>query len=105
MSASELTFAKGYAKRHAALEAARSAMAPPTQDIKLPARLTSRAVAFNIDRPARVHRHGADGRHRGYAHHAGGNRYAGDYRYAGYGRHRAREGRGDYDRYAHFEWR
>ncbi len=105
MSASELTFAKGYAKRHAALEAARSAMAPPTQDIKLPAKLTSRAVAFNIDRPARLHRHSADGRRRGYAHHAGGDRYAGDYRYAGYGRHRAREGHGHYDRYAHYDWR
>jgi hypothetical protein len=118
MSASELTFAKGYAKRRAALQAAKTAQASAAPEIKVPAKLASRTERYD-----RSHRRGANARHGGYQRYAAYNRSAGfdrhasdssrytygsnSYtdgfnRYAGHNRQRARSG--GYERYAHSDW-
>jgi hypothetical protein len=101
MSASELTFAKGYAKRRAALQAANTAVAAAGAEITLPAKLKSGVGASRAERYDRSHRVGP------YAHHGGTHRYAAYDRYDGYnreashGRQRAHDRYGGYRRYAH----
>jgi hypothetical protein len=80
MSASELTFAKGYAKRRAALQATTTALASPAPEIKLPANLKSRATASRTERYDRSHRRAT------YVSHASTQRYGGYERYAHYDR-------------------
>ena len=98
MSASELTFAKGYAKRRAALQAAKTAQAPPTPEIKSAAKSASRTAAL-AKRHGQSHRRGTYARHGGYQRFAAYDRYTGSKRYAGHSRDRG------YDRYAHFDWK
>ncbi len=98
MSASELTFAKGYAKRRAALQAAKTAQAPPTPEIKPAAKSASRTAAL-AKRHGQSHRRGTYARHGGYQRFAAYDRYTGSKRYAGHSRDRG------YDRYAHFDWK
>jgi hypothetical protein len=97
MSASELTFAKGYALRRAARDTARTGASPTTPEIRLPAKLT--AVALRIERADR-HRHKADGRHGGSKRHAAYNQSAGGHLHAGHSRQRAHDGYGVYPHYA-----
>jgi hypothetical protein len=90
MSASELTFAKGYAKRRAALQAAKTAQSE-TPEPKATAKQASRTAAL-AERNDRSHWRGAHARHGGYQRvaayhrHAGSGRYAGSDRYAGFDR-------------------
>jgi hypothetical protein len=98
MSASELTFAKGYAKRRAALQAAKTAQAPPTPEIKPAAKSASRTAAL-AKRHGQSHRRGTYARHGGYQRFAAYDRYTGSKRYTGHSRERG------YDRYAHFDWK
>jgi hypothetical protein len=98
MSASELTFAKGYAKRRAALQAAKTAQAPPTPEVKPAAKSASRTAAL-AKRHGQSHRRGTYARHGGYQRFAAYDRYTGSKRYAGHSRDRG------YDRYAHFDWK
>jgi hypothetical protein len=104
MSASELTFAKGYAKRRAALQAAKTAQAPPTPEIKPAAKSASRTAAL-AKRHGQSHRRGIYPGHGGYQRFAAYDRYTGSKRYAGHSRDRARDRDGGYDRYAHFDWK
>jgi hypothetical protein len=104
MSASELTFAKGYAKRRAALQAAKTAQAPPTPEIKPAAKSASRTAAL-AKRTGQSHRRGTYARHGGYQRYAAYDRYTGSKRYAGHSRDRARDRYGGYDRYAHYDWK
>jgi len=104
MSASELTFAKGYAKRRAALQAAKTAQAPPTPEIKSAAKSASRTAAL-AKRHGQSHRRGTYARHGGYQRFAAYDRYTGSQRYAGHGRDRGRGRDGGYDRYAHYDWK
>jgi hypothetical protein len=127
MSASELTFAKGYAKRRAALQAAKTAQASATPEIKVAAKLASRTERYD-----RSHRRGANARHGGYHRYASYNRHAGFDRQAsnsnrytdgsnrytdgfnrytegsnrsgGHNRQRTHDRSGGYDRYAHYDW-
>jgi len=127
MSASELTFAKGYAKRRAALQAAKTAQASAAPEIKVPAKLASRTERYD-----RSHRRGANARHGGYQRYASHNRHAGfdrqasessrytdgsnrytdgssrytdgSHRYAGHNRQRTHDRSGGYERYAHYDW-
>jgi hypothetical protein len=118
MSASELTFAKGYAKRRAALQAAKTDQAA-APEIKTPAKMGSRTAAL-AERYDRSHRRSAHARHGGYQRvaayhrHAGSDRHAGASgrytdgfnRYAGHGRQRSHDRSGGYERYAHYDdWR
>jgi len=117
MSASELTFAKGYAKRRAALQAAKIAPGA-APEASVPAKRASRTAAL-AERYDRSHRRGAHARHGGYQHvaayhrhagsdrHAGASRYTdGSNRYAGYSRQRAHDRSRGYERYAHYDdWR
>jgi hypothetical protein len=103
MSASELTFAKGYAKRRAALQAAKTAQAPPTPEIKPAAKSASRTAAL-AKRHGQSHRRGTYA-HGGYQRFAAYDRYTGSKRYAGHSRDRARDRDGGYDRYAHYDWK
>jgi hypothetical protein len=100
---SELTFAKGYAKRRAALKAA-AAVVPPTPEIKLPSKLASRVVAFHIERSGRLHRHSASDRHGGHKRYAAYDRHPGYGRHGGHKRHRD-ERYGSHDRYARYDRR
>jgi hypothetical protein len=90
MSASELTFAKGYAKRRAALQAAKTTQ-PEAPETKATAKQASKTAAL-AERYDRSHRRGAHARHDGYQRvaayhrHAGSGRYAGSDRYAGFDR-------------------
>jgi hypothetical protein len=104
MSASELTFAKGYAKRHAAMQAAKTAQAPPTPETKPAAKSASRTAAL-AKRTGQSHRRGTYARHGGYQRYAAYDRYTGSKRYAGHSRDRARDRSGGYDRYAHYDWK
>jgi hypothetical protein len=127
MSASELTFAKGYAKRRAALQAAKTAQASAAPEIKVAAKLASRTERYD-----RSHRRGANARHGGYHRYASYNRHAGFDRQAsnsnrytdgsnrytdgfnrytdgsnrsgGHNRQRSHDRSGGYDRYAHYDW-
>ncbi|HEX4554309.1 MAG TPA: hypothetical protein VH249_10010 [Xanthobacteraceae bacterium] len=132
MSASELTFAKGYAKRRAALQAEKTAQASAAPELKVAAKLASRAERYD-----RSHRRGANARHGGYQRYAAYNRQAGfdrhasessrytdgssrytdgsrrytdgSYtdgfnRYAGHNRQRTHDRSGGYQRYAHYDW-
>jgi hypothetical protein len=127
MSASELTFAKGYAKRRAALQAAKTAQASAAPEIKVAAKLASRTERYD-----RSHRRGANARHGGYQRYAAYNRHAGfdrqasdssrytdgfnrytdgssrytdgSNRYAGHNRQRSHDRSGGYQRYAHYDW-
>jgi hypothetical protein len=104
MSASELTFAKGYAKRRAALQAPKTAQAPPTPEIKPAAKSASRTAAL-AKRHGQSHRRGTYARHGGYQRFAAYDRYTGAKRYAGHSRDRARDRDRGHDRYAHFDWK
>jgi hypothetical protein len=127
MSASDLTFAKGYAKRRAALQAAKTAQASAAPEAKAAAKLASRTERYD-----RSHRRGANARHGGYHRYAaytrhagfdrqasesgrytdGSNRYTdGSNRYTdgfnrsgGHNRQRSHDRSGGYERYAHYDW-
>jgi hypothetical protein len=127
MSASELTFAKGYAKRRAALQAAKTAQASAAPEIKAAAKLASRTERYD-----RSYRRGANARHGGYHRYAAYNRHAGFDRQAsessrntdgfnrytdgsnrytdgfnrsgGHNRQRSHDRSGGYERYAHYDW-